>query len=195
MILIAGLGNPGDKYAHTRHNAGFDTIDRIADICNIHTARNKLRSLIAEGQWNGQRIALIKPLTFMNESGAAIAQALKWFRAEPQDLLIISDDIDLPPGTVRIRPHGGAGTHNGWRSIIETTKSDRFPRVRIGVGAPPPEWDLADWVLSRYKGSPDDEAVTKALDVAAQAALTFAKDGIDLAMNRYNTKKNEEPSV
>ncbi len=195
MILIAGLGNPGQPYVHTRHNAGFDVIDRIADLCGIHSARKKMQAMVAEGQYGGQRIALAKPQTYMNESGIAIQQLMRWYHLEPQDVLIISDDIDLSPGTLRLRPHGGAGTHNGWKSIIQQTGSDRFPRVRVGVGAPPPQWDLADWVLSRYMGSADQEAIETSLDEAAKAALFFVKEGMAAAMNKYNRKKQDEPAV
>lgn len=195
MKIIIGLGNPGKPYEHTRHNVGFDTIDLIADLADIHTAKSKLSALVAEGNHQGERVALIKPQTFMNESGRAVVQALQWYHVEPQDCLIISDDIDLPSGAVRVRPYGGAGTHNGWRSILLQTASDRFPRVRIGVSAPPEQWDLADWVLSRYKGAPDDKDVSSAIETAAKAALCWLSDGIDAAMNRFNIKRNHEPTV
>ena len=120
---------------------------------------------------------------------------MRWYHLEPLDVLIISDDIDLSPGTLRLRPHGGAGTHNGWKSIIQQTGSDRFPRVRVGVGAPPPQWDLADWVLSRYMGSADQETIETSLDEAAKAALFFVKEGMAAAMNKYNRKKQDEPAV
>ena len=195
MKISLGLGNPGKPYEHTRHNVGFDTIDLLADLAGIHTAKSKLSSLVAEGMYKGQRLALIKPQTFMNDSGLAVVQALNWYHIHPEDCLIISDDIDLPAGHVRLRPHGGAGTHNGWRSIIGQTASQQFPRVRIGVGAPPPQWDLADWVLSRYKGAPDSDNVSSAIEQAADAALCWLTEGIDCAMNRFNTKRNHEPAV
>lgn len=195
MKIILGLGNPGKPYEHTRHNVGFDTVDLLADLTDIHTAKNKLSALVAEGNYKGQRVALIKPQTFMNESGRAVVQALQWYHIAPQDCLIVSDDIDLPAGAVRLRSRGGAGTHNGWRSILTQTSSELFPRVRIGVGAPPDQWDLADWVLSRYKGAPDDADVSAAIDAAAKAALCWLSEGIDIAMNRFNTKRNHEPTV
>lgn len=195
MILIVGLGNPGQPYINTRHNVGFDAVDRIADLCNIHAARKKMQAMVAEGQYGGQKIALVKPQTYMNESGVALQQLMRWYHLEPKDVLVISDDIDLPPGTLRLRPHGGAGTHNGWKSILQQTGSDRFPRIRVGVGAPPPAWDLADWVLSRYTGTKDAEALQKAVDLAAEAALFFINEGITSAMNKYNGKKQDEPTV
>ena len=195
MILIAGLGNPGTQYTHSRHNVGFETIDRIADLCQVHAARKKMQAMVAEGQYAGQRIALVKPMTYMNLSGQAIGQLMRWYHLEPQQCLIVSDDIDLKPGMIRLRPHGGAGTHNGWKSIIQETGTDRYPRIRIGVGAPPPEWDLADWVLARYQNSPDEKAIMNALDTAAKAALCFVREGIQTAMNKYNTKKQDEQSV
>lgn len=195
MKIIVGLGNPGKNYEHTRHNVGFDAIDLVADLADIHTARSRFSSLVAEGGYKGQRVALIKPQTFMNDSGRAVAQALQWYRVAPQDCLIVSDDIDLPAGSLRLRPHGGAGTHNGWRSIILQTSSEGFPRVRIGVGAPPAQWDLADWVLSRYMGAPDEKEIAPAVETAAEAALCWLTDGIDIAMNRFNAKRKHEPTV
>ena len=154
MILIVGLGNYGDRYAHTRHNAGFDTIDILSKRFSISVDRNKCQGLIGEGMIGSERVALIKPQTYMNLSGDCVQAAMHWYKVDPEQVLVISDDIDLPVGQIRMRPHGGAGTHNGWRDILQKTGSDRFPRIRVGVGARPPQWDLADWVLSKYQGDP-----------------------------------------
>lgn len=138
MLAIIGLGNPGANYDKTRHNVGFRVIDLMSRRYGIAVSRTRSRALVGEGLAGGQRIALVKPQTYMNLSGESVQDLMRWYKLMPQDILIISDDIDLPPGSVRIRPHGGAGTHNGLRNIIRMTGSDRFPRIRIGVGAPPP---------------------------------------------------------
>lgn len=193
MLAIIGLGNPGAAYEGTRHNSGFRVLDLLSRAYDIPFNRSKCRALAGEGRVNGTRLALLKPQTFMNLSGQTVQEALSWYKLQPEEVLIISDDIDLPPGVIRIRPHGGAGTHNGWKSIISLTGSDRFPRIRIGVGAPPPEWDLADWVLSRF--GEDQPVMEEAFKLAAEAADCFVRSGIDLAMNRYNARKHADPAV
>ena len=188
MKLLIGLGNPGAEYAQTRHNAGFEAIDRLAARLEISVFRSRVRAMVAEARINEERVVLVKPQTFMNLSGDCVAEAMRWYKVGPQDTLIIADDIDLPLGTLRVRPFGGAGTHNGWRDILLKTGSDRFPRVRIGTGAKPPEWDLADWVLSRY--TPEERKIMEsAFDRAASAAESFVIRGIEETMNVYNRKE------
>jgi PTH1 family peptidyl-tRNA hydrolase len=194
MIAIAGLGNPGLRYARTRHNAGFETVDLLSAMLRIPVSRSRFHALVGEGSYQGVRLVLLKPQTYMNLSGQSIAEAMRWYKIEPQHMLIISDDIDLPPGVIRLRSKGGAGTHNGWKSILQETGTDLFPRIRIGTGAPPPQWDLADWVLTGY-GDEDRSVMENAFALAAEAALCFAEHGIDLAMNRYNKRNHEEPIV
>ena len=193
MLAIIGLGNPGANYDKTRHNVGFRVIDLMSRRYGIAVSRTRSRALVGEGLAGGQRIALVKPQTYMNLSGESVQDLMRWYKLMPQDILIISDDIDLPPGSVRIRPHGGAGTHNGLRNIIQMTGSDRFPRIRIGVGAPPPQWDLKDWVLSRF--GEDQTVMDEALRTAADAADCFITGGIDLAMNRFNKRQHAQPTV
>ena len=191
MLAIVGLGNPGEKYAHTRHNAGFDVIDILSQKLYIPVKKLKCQGMIGEGVAGGQKIALIKPQTFMNLSGLTVSEALNWYKLKPEEMLLIVDDIDLPFGQVRIRAKGGPGTHNGLRHIVQCTGSGDFPRVRVGMGAPPPQWDLADWVLGKF---PDAEARKIAFDaymLAADAALCWAEHGIDLTMNRYNKRHAE----
>ncbi len=191
MLAIVGLGNPGEKYAHTRHNAGFDVIDLLAQKTGIPVKKLKCRALVGEGVVAGQKIVLIKPQTFMNLSGLTVSDAVSWYKLAPSDILVLADDIDLPAGQVRLRSKGGAGTHNGLRHIIQCLGHGDFARVRIGMGAPPPEWDLADYVLAHY---PDEAARKVAYDAyvtAAEAALCWTEHGIDLAMNRYNKKHAE----
>ena len=191
MRLIVGLGNPGEKYSHTRHNVGFDVIDILSQKLDIPVKKLKCRATIGEGMFGGEKIVLIKPQTFMNLSGLTVSEALSWYKAEPKDVLLIVDDIDLPLGQVRIRAKGGPGTHNGLRHIVQCTGTADFPRVRVGVGAPPPEWDLADWVLSKYADEAARKTAFDAYMLAAEAALCWAEHGIDLAMNRYNKRHAE----
>jgi len=193
MIAIIGLGNTGAAYDKTRHNAGFQVIDLLSRKYGIALTKNKCLALAGEGRVGDTRLALLKPQTFMNLSGQSVQQALHWYKLQPQEVMIISDDIDLPPGVIRVRPHGGAGTHNGWKSILQLTGTDRFPRIRVGVGAPPPGWDLADWVLSGF--GDEQPRMDEAFLAASEAADCFVRSGIDLAMNRYNKRNDEKPVV
>ncbi len=193
MKLIIGLGNPGTKYQNTRHNVGFEVIDRLGDKLGMQQAKTRKNAYVSEGIYKGERLVLCKPLTYMNLSGEAVRDLCHWYKVEPEDVLIISDDIDLPVGTIRLRPHGGAGTHNGWRSIIQETGTNRFPRIRIGVGAPPPEWDLANWVLAGFNSQEERKSMDEALGRARDAALEFLHSGIEKAMNLYN--QNNEPTA
>lgn len=186
--LIIGLGNIGPRYDCTRHNVGFDTLDLFKSDCVLAPEKEKLNALVQEGTCGAQRVILAKPTTYMNESGLAVRHLMDWYGLTPQDCIILSDDIDLPAGQIRLRPHGGAGTHNGWRSILQRTGSDHFPRIRIGVGAPPPQWDLADWVLSKYRGAADEQAVLAGLALAKDALRTILTGGLDTAMNQFNRK-------
>lgn len=189
MLAIVGLGNPGEKYAHTRHNAGFDVIDILSQKLNIPVKKLKCHAVLGEGLLeNGQKLALIKPQTFMNLSGQCVAEALSWYKITPREMLLIVDDIDLPFGQVRIRGKGGPGTHNGLRHIVQCTGTGDFPRVRVGMGAPPPEWDLADWVLGKFADEATRKTAFDAYMLAAEAALCWAEHGIDLTMNRYNQR-------
>ena len=188
MLAIVGLGNPGEKYAHTRHNAGFDVIDILSQKLDIPVKKLKCQGMIGEGVAGGQKIALIKPQTFMNLSGLTVSEALNWYKLKPEEMLLIVDDIDLPFGQVRIRAKGGPGTHNGLRHIVQCTGSGDFPRVRVGMGAPPPEWDLADWVLGKFADEAARKTAFDAYMLAAEAALCWAEHGIDLTMNRYNQR-------
>ena len=189
LLAIVGLGNPGEKYAHTRHNAGFDVIDILSQKLNIPVKKLKCHAVLGEGLLeNGQKLALIKPQTFMNLSGQCVAEALSWYKITPRELLMILDDIDLPFGQVRIRGKGGPGTHNGLRHIVQCTGTGDFPRVRVGMGAPPPEWDLADWVLGKFADEAARKTAFDAYMLAAEAALCWAEHGIDLTMNRYNQR-------
>ena len=185
-FIIAGLGNPGKKYEHTRHNAGFMAIDRIAESLSLRIDRVKFHSLVAEGEISGVRVLLMKPETFMNNSGVAIAEAASFYKIPPERVLILHDEISFDPGIIRIRRRGSAGGHNGLKSIIERLGSEEFPRIKIGVGKKPtPEYDLADWVLGKF-GAEGLSALTSRLDDVREASALIVGDKIDDAMSRYS---------
>ncbi len=187
MYLIAGLGNPTKEYERTRHNAGFDTIDTLADKHGITVAERKHRALCGKGMVGGERVLLMKPQTFMNLSGESIRDAADFYKIEPPQIMIIYDDISLEVGQLRIRTKGSAGGHNGIKSIISHLKSQEFLRIKIGVGAKPDRMDLADYVLSRF--SQTDRAVMEdAFQSAAEAVELMITEGAEAAMNQYNRK-------
>jgi PTH1 family peptidyl-tRNA hydrolase len=190
MKIIVGLGNIGEKFSNTRHNMGFMAIDEIIKHVNVLRERTALDSIIYDVSHSGKKILLAKPLTYMNLSGIAVVKLMNYYKAPVSDVLIISDDIDLPLGVVRVRPFGGAGTHNGWRNIIKESGTDRFARIRIGVGAAPEGWDLADWVLSKLNEE-EQRIILPAIEKTAQAALCFTEKGIDITMNRFNVKTDK----
>ncbi len=186
MYLIAGLGNPGMKYAGTRHNMGFDVIDRLVDMYRVPQAGVKFHAMTGSFLLGGEKVMLMKPLTYMNLSGDAVAEAAAYYRIDPaSELIVVSDDVALDPGRVRIRKKGSAGGQNGLKHIIERLGTDEFVRVRVGTGAKPAGWELADWVLSRFSKE-DRELVNEALDRAAKACACIVTDGPDQAMNLYN---------
>ena len=184
--LIVGLGNPGKDYQRTRHNAGFRAIDALADKLGCKIDRLKFQGLYTQTVYGGKKLYLLKPQTYMNLSGRSVLQLSAYFNIPPQRIIVLFDDISLPPGRLRIRAEGSAGGHNGIKSIIAEVGSQDFPRVKIGVGAKPhPEQDLADWVLSTFSAQ-EEKALTSALDRAADAALTIIDKGVPEAANRYN---------
>ena len=184
--LVGGLGNMGDQYDRTRHNVGFDVIDLLADQLNIPVQRLKFKALTNTAELGGAKVLLMKPVTFMNLSGEAVEQAAAFYKVPPERVIVVSDEVALPPGKLRVRPSGSAGGHNGLKNIIAHLHSDQFPRVRIGVGQKPhPDYDMADWVLGRPQGA-DRDAVDGAEARAAQAVEAIIKDGVPSAMNRFN---------
>ena len=191
MLAIVGLGNPGEKYEHTRHNVGYDVISIIDAKLDTPIKKLKFQGTIGETIYKGKKLVLIKPQTYMNLSGLTVQEAMSWYKLEPKDVLLLVDDIDLPFGQVRVRAKGGPGTHNGLRHIVQCTGSGDFPRVRVGMGAPPPEWDLADWVLSKFQTEEERKIAYDAYLTAADAALCWAENGIDVAMNRFNKRHAE----
>lgn len=184
--LIVGLGNPGDKYRNTRHNAGFLAVDFIAEKNHISVTRLKFQSLTGDGMVGGKRCLLMKPQTFMNNSGEAVSEAVRFYKIPMEHILVLYDDISLDPGKMRIRRKGTHGGHNGIRDIIELTGSEEFPRIKIGVGKKPrPDYDLAAWVLSQFTEA-DRQALSGVLSQSAEAAALIIDGNIEEAMNRYN---------
>lgn len=187
-FIIAGLGNPGTQYEDTRHNCGFMAAETLAELHGCELKRLKFKSLTAETEVGGKRCLLMKPTTFMNNSGDAVGEAAAFYRLPPEKVLIIYDDIALDVGRLRIRASGSDGGHNGMKSIILRLNSDSFPRIRIGAGKKPrPDYDLADWVLSRFTKD-EGEKLEPALKNAAKAAELIAAGKIGETMNLYNGK-------
>ena len=189
MYIIAGLGNPGKKYENTRHNMGFQTIDRLADKHGLKTDKIKFKSLVGEGRIAGQKVLLLKPQTYMNLSGEAIRDAMNFYKLDPENLIVIYDDLDIPAGSLRIRKSGSAGTHNGMRSVVYQLNSDQFPRIRVGIGKEQ-KGDIVNFVIGNVTKD-EIEPLEQAIDTAVLAIESILDEGIDKAMNKYNTKKNK----
>ena len=184
--LIVGLGNPGKDYERTRHNCGFRALDILAGKLGCKVDKGKFQGLYGQATYNGKKLLLLKPLTYMNLSGRSVLQLSAYFHIPPQRIIVMFDDISLVPGRLRIRGDGSAGGHNGIKSIIQEVGSQDFPRVKIGVGGKAhPEQDLADHVLSTFSAQ-EEKALVSALDRAADAALCIVDKGIQEAANRYN---------
>lgn len=186
MYIIAGLGNPGQQYHKTRHNMGFDTLDCLIEKHQIPQSGVKFHAMYGKGTISGEKAVLMKPLSYMNLSGSPVRDMVQFFKIDPEtQLIVIYDDIDLEPGKLRIRKQGSAGGHNGMKDIIQKLGTDKFIRIRIGVGAKPAGWDLADYVLSRFTDS-DRKVVDEAIEHAAGAVEMILEKGVDAAMNCYN---------
>ena len=188
MYIIAGLGNPTREYEKTRHNVGFDTIDVLADMYRIDVDTKKHKALIGKGIIEGQKVILAKPQTFMNLSGESLRPIMDFYKLEPEDFIIIHDDIDLDVGRLRIRRKGSAGGHNGLKSIISHLGSMDFPRVKIGVGEKPKGYDLADYVLGHFPVE-ERKVMDDATKTAAEAIRMIITESADAAMNHFNSKK------
>ena len=184
--LVVFLGNPGLKYEGTRHNAGFMTADALARAKGVSINRSRFKALTATVDIGGESVMLMKPQTYMNLSGEAVIQAVRFYKIKPENVIVVSDEMSLPIGKLRIRTKGSAGGHNGLKNIIAHLGTDAFPRIRLGVGAPPhPEYDVADWVLSAFRGR-DAEDMAEAAKRAAEAVECYVLHGPERAMNRFN---------
>lgn len=185
MYIIAGLGNPEAKYDKTRHNIGFRLVDELASRNGITFSDRKHNGLIGKGIIGGEKVILVKPLTYMNLSGECVGAVADYYKTEPENVIILFDDISLDVGKIRIRKKGSAGGHNGIKSIIAHLGSENFPRLKFGVGDKPKGMDLADYVLGRFSGQ-DEITVSQGLDKACEAVECMISQGLDAAMNKYN---------
>lgn len=184
--LVVGLGNMGDQYEHTRHNVGFDVVDEIADRLDIPVQRLKFKALTNTAVLGGENVLLMKPITYMNLSGEAVEPAAAFYKIPPDHIIVLSDEVALPPGKLRVRMSGSAGGHNGLKNIIAHLHTDQFPRIRIGVGEKPhPDYDMADWVLGKPQGE-DRKNVDDAVKRAVQAVECYIQEGPNRAMGKFN---------
>ena len=190
MKIIAGLGNPGAEYARTKHNVGFMLVDALAERLGVDAWREKFNALVAEGRIGAQKVLLVKPLTYMNESGRALAPLLDWYKLAPEELIVVHDDMDIAVGTIRLRRKGSAGGHNGIKSLLAHIGSQEFSRVRIGIGRPLPGWTVVRHVLAPFSAE-DGPKVHEAIAYLLPAVECIVTDGIDMAMNRYNPRKKK----
>lgn len=192
MYIIVGLGNPKKEYENTRHNVGFAVIDKIAEKYGVIMGEKKHKAIVGRGYIDGQKVILAKPQTYMNLSGESVRLLLDFYKSdEKSELIVIYDDVSLPPGQLRIRKKGSAGGHNGMKNIILHLGHDTFVRLRIGVGEKPAGWDLADYVLGRF-GKDEEPLMQQAFEDAAEAACAIMRDGADAAMNVFNGRKTQD---
>lgn len=185
MYLIVGLGNPGEKYTFTRHNAGFLAIDYIAQNQRIEVKKIKHKAIIGEGTIAGEKVVLVKPQTYMNLSGQSIQELVSWYKIDVDKIIIIYDDVSLPVGSLRIREKGSAGGHNGIKSIIANLNTDVFTRIKIGVSAKPEDYNLADYVLGKFTKD-EQKIIFETLEKVDAAVEEFIRNGAESAMNKYN---------
>ena len=181
MYVVVGLGNPGRKYLHTRHNVGFDVTEILSEKYDIPLRRLHCKAVVGEGIIRGERVALCQPQTFMNLSGESVVQLCNWYKPQDDHLIVVYDDVDLPEGRIRLRPGGSAGTHNGMRNIIYLLGRDNFPRVRVGIGRPPEGWDMKDWVLASYQSKELRQTMFDAYMGAADVVAELISEGLESA--------------
>lgn len=185
MYLIVGLGNPEQDYSGTRHNMGVDTINKIAQKYNIPINKKKFKALYNTGMIENEKVILLKPQTYMNSSGESVKECVDFYKITPENLIIIYDDIDTPKGKIKLRKCGGAGTHNGMKSVVECIHTQNFSRVKIGIGKPEQKGDLVDYVIG-YVPEEEKQLLDKACSRASEAVCEIIKSGIDNAMNKFN---------
>ncbi len=189
MYMIVGLGNPGLRYQHNRHNVGYQILDVLAQEYGLGFDKRKFKAQLANGHVEGQRVMLVRPETYMNLSGDAVQPLVSYFKIELSRLLVVYDDLDLPIGTLRLRPAGGAGGHNGMKSIIRRLGSNAFPRLRIGIDRPPGRMDPAAYVLQDFSPA-EEEIMVQVRHRAVRAIVTWLQQGLDVAMNQFNQQNN-----
>ncbi|MBR7164378.1 MAG: aminoacyl-tRNA hydrolase [Clostridia bacterium] len=185
MYVILGIGNPGKQYENTKHNIGFISLDFLSASLGVEMNKIKHKALIGEGKIGMEKVLLVKPQTFVNLSGESAGEILNFYKIPPENLIVIYDDVNLDAGRIRIRPKGSDGGHNGIKSILYHVKSDQFPRIRLGVGKKPAEYDLADWVLSKFTDE-EIKILSKAVDLVPDMVREIIENGAQSAMNRFN---------
>ena len=185
MYLIVGLGNPEEDYSRTRHNMGFDVINKISKKFDIQVNKTKFKALYGTGTINGEKVILVKPQTFMNLSGDAVQEFVNFYKINSENIIVIYDDIDTEPGKIRIRKSGGPGTHNGMKSVVSQLNTEKFTRVRVGIGTPKFKDDLINYVIG-YVPESEYEMLQNGIELAAESVEEILKKGVDIAMNKYN---------
>lgn len=184
-FIIVGLGNPGNEYKLTRHNIGFSVIDALREDYGVNLERLKFNAMLSEVVDDGRRLVLVKPQTYMNSSGDSVRQVCEWYKISLDRLIVVYDDIDIEWGKLRIRPAGSAGSHNGLKSVVSSMNSQSFPRVRVGIGKPPANWDLVNYVLGRFNED-EKKLLGQVIENAKKAIKSILEVGIDSAMNLFN---------
>ena len=185
MYLIVGLGNPENEYSHTRHNMGFDTINKIAKNNNIQITKNKFKGLCESTIIQNQKVILLKPQTYMNQSGESVKEVAEFYNLKPEEKILIYDDIDIEKGHIKIRKKGGAGSHNGMKSVVEELQSTNFARIRVGIGQPEFKSDMINYVIGKVPQE-EQKILQQGVEKAAKAVEEILKNGIDIAMNKFN---------
>lgn len=185
MYLIVGLGNPEEEYSNTRHNMGFDTINKISKEYNIEINKNKFKGIYGTGMIENEKVILLKPQTYMNLSGESIIEAIKFYKIDINKIIVIYDDIDVKPGKIKIRKKGGSGSHNGMKSVINCLGSQEFSRIRVGIGMPEHKNDMINYVIGKVPNE-EFEKLDEGTKIAKEAVVEIIKNGIDIAMNKFN---------
>lgn len=194
MKVIVGLGNPGSEYAKTKHNVGFMFIDAMAEKLGVSAWRDKFEAKIAETRIGSEKVLLVKPMTYMNESGQAVGPIMNFYKLLPEDLIVVHDDMDIPAGTIRIRKKGSAGGHNGIKSILAHVGDEHFARVRIGIGRPLTGWTVVNHVLAPFSNE-DAPKIAEAIKYLEPAVECIINDDVDMAMNKFNPKKQKKKTA
>lgn len=185
MYLIVGLGNPEEEYSKTRHNMGFNTINKISQQYNIEVKQNKFQALYGSGMIEKEKVILLKPQTYMNLSGESVKEVAEFYNLKPEEIIVIYDDIDIEKGHIKIRKKGGAGSHNGMKSVVEELQSTDFARIRVGIGQPEFKSDMINYVIGKVPQE-EQEILQQGVEKAAKAVEEILKNGIDIAMNKFN---------
>ena len=186
MFLIIGLGNPENEYANTRHNMGFDTINKLAKQYRIEINKHKFKGMYGSGMIENEKVILLKPQTYMNLSGESVIEAIQFYKIDLKNIIVIYDDMDVEPGKIKIRKKGGPGSHNGMKSVIQNLNSEEFTRIRVGIGIPEYKHDRIQYVIGKISSEEDLKTLNLGTDNAKDAVIEIIKNGVDSAMNKFN---------